>query len=344
MHIPAELLSLAGEAVILLNGSRISFVNRAAEELLGQNCLGKTVKDCFGTEIAAVQSGSFTASIDINGQNCILSTAVIDGIQAMTLVRAADDSMNISQAIYASFNNTLMNTSLTVSEGIDLAADRRDAALSRCINSFRRDYYKLKRQTSNAQYAENITLHQLPFYPEMGNFSVLIGSYIETMRSLFPNTEFRLSMPENLTLGFDRRLMTCAIGNLLDNALSHAKADIISFSVTETQDAVFISVSDNGRGIAQDALSEVFCKYRRFIAPGDGHAGIGLTVVRGIAQAHGGTLLLESRETAGTRVRMSISKELPLGSRFFTGTASSEVDISDVLTAVADILPDDAFI
>lgn len=345
MQIPAELLSLTDEAVVLLRGSRISFANRAAQELLGQNCLGMSLTEFFGAELGVVQSGSFTASINVNGQSCILNTAVFDGVRAMTLVRATDDSMNISQAIYASINNTLMNTALALSNGADIAAERKDAAFSRCINSFRRDYYKLKRLSSNAQYAENIMQNQLPFHPELSDLSRLVESYIETLRSMFPKKEFKLSMPDELILGFDRQLIVCALGNLLDNTLSHAEASSIAVSITDTQNSVFISVSDNGHGISQNRLSEVFCKYRHFSAPGDGHAGIGLTVVRGIAHTHGGTLLIESREKTGTVARMSVSKKLMQTGKFHTGASTvTAVDINDVLTAVADNLPDDVFI
>lgn len=344
MNIPAELLSLASEAVILLRGNKISYANRAAEELLGYNCLGRSINDFLGTELSSVQSGCFTAAVNINGKNCIISTAAFEGVRAMILKPEPDDRLNISQAIYTSLNNTLMSMSLSVIEGTDLAAERGDAALSRCANNCRRDYYKLKRQTSNAQYAENIMQHQLPFFPEPRDLSRLILSFIEPMRSLFPNREIRLIQPDSLIIALDKQLISGAIGNLLENALSHSEADTITVTVSDSNNTVFISVSDNGIGIPQNKLPEAFSKYLRFVAPGDGHAGIGLTVVRGAAQAHRGTLLLESRENIGTTVRMSLSKNIPVQHGFYNTSITSEADISDVLTAFANILPENAFI
>lgn len=344
MNIPAELLSLASEAVILLRGNKISYANRAAEDLLGCNCLGRSINDFIGTELGSVQSGSFTAAVNINGKNCIISTVSFEGLRAMILSPETDDSLNISPAVYSSLNSTLMSMSLSVSEGADLAAEFGDAALSRCINNCRRDYYKLNRQTSNAQYAENIMQHQLPFFPQLRDLSRLILSFIEPMRSLFPSKTVRLVQPDSLVIALDKQLISCAVGNLLENALSHAEADTITVTVSDSQDTVFISVSDNGIGIPQNKLPEVFSKYLRFTAPGDGHSGIGLTVVRGAAQVHGGTLLLESRENVGTAVRMSLSKNIPVKHGFYNTSITSEADISEVLTAFADILPEDALI
>ena len=73
---------------------------------------------------------------------------------------------------------------------------------------------------------------------------------------------------------------------------------------------VVVSVSDTGRGIPPDQQERIF---DRFVQSGDGGnvgaAGLGLSIVRDIVQAHGGRIHLESTPGAGSRFTL----ELPRG-------------------------------
>jgi signal transduction histidine kinase len=99
------------------------------------------------------------------------------------------------------------------------------------------------------------------------------------------------------------------LDNLLDNAISYAGkgADV---SVTVAQgDPVTITVADSGRGIAAKDLPYVFDAFYRGDAartPGEHHSGLGLRIARGLAEAHGGALRIESVEGEGTRAILTL--------------------------------------
>jgi signal transduction histidine kinase/ABC-type multidrug transport system ATPase subunit len=82
--------------------------------------------------------------------------------------------------------------------------------------------------------------------------------------------------------------------NGLDNARKHGSPPIrVTVSVSDDGDFVAIEIIDHGPGPQTDDYERVFDAYAHFsLSPG---AGIGLTIARGIAEAHGGSLHLRRR-------------------------------------------------
>ena len=106
-----------------------------------------------------------------------------------------------------------------------------------------------------------------------------------------------------------------------------------------------IRVTDNGCGIAPDKLHFVFDRYRHGfgISDIDHGAGLGLTAALAIANLHGGTLLLESREGSGTTVRASFSRNPVPTQPLCAAQEESERGMRTLLTGLANCLPDSCF-
>ena len=97
--------------------------------------------------------------------------------------------------------------------------------------------------------------------------------------------------------------------NLLLNAIdATGKGGTIAVSACEDAGAVVLSVADSGCGIPPDALPKLFRPY--FTTKPHG-TGLGLFVIRRIAEAHGGTVAVESAVGEGTTFRVRI----PVGAR-----------------------------
>ncbi|AZO78137.1 MULTISPECIES: HAMP domain-containing sensor histidine kinase [unclassified Bosea (in: a-proteobacteria)] len=92
-----------------------------------------------------------------------------------------------------------------------------------------------------------------------------------------------------------------AIANLVDNALRHAQAK--STILVKVIDSAVVEVADDGVGIEASDRSQVTEPFNR-MSPNSTGAGLGLTIVRDIMAAHGGTLTILGRPGGGTMVRL----------------------------------------
>ncbi|GAC1346498.1 MAG: ATP-binding protein [Acetobacteraceae bacterium] len=110
-----------------------------------------------------------------------------------------------------------------------------------------------------------------------------------------------LTSPARLTLNLRPDAARRAVTNLVDNARRHASC--VHLSVLPQGRSVCVLVDDNGPGIAPDRRESVF---RPFESGADDGTGLGLTIARDIARAHGGEIMLEESPLGGLRARMRL--------------------------------------
>jgi signal transduction histidine kinase len=115
-------------------------------------------------------------------------------------------------------------------------------------------------------------------------------------------------------LSLDETAIEQAVGHLLDNAIRHSPAgSLISVLVRETADQVHLDVWDQGAGIDPEDLPRIFDPFfRGRSGPDLPGAGLGLTLVKQIVDAHGGAVLVTSAPGHGSRfsVQFSLSKTI----------------------------------
>lgn len=119
-------------------------------------------------------------------------------------------------------------------------------------------------------------------------------------------------LPESLVVVADGLRLRQAVDNLLANAITWARPDgRVRVSVEEGEREVRITVADDGEGIPEADLEEVFGRFyrgenaRRRQVPG---AGLGLSIVRTIVEAHGGEVSAVSTPGEGTSVRVVLPR------------------------------------
>jgi two-component system heavy metal sensor histidine kinase CusS len=139
---------------------------------------------------------------------------------------------------------------------------------------------------------------------DLGRELAAIAEFYEPLASE-AGVALRVVAPPGTRASLDRSLLQSAVGNLIENALAATSS---GGSVTVTSGArdggVRIEVADTGRGIAAAHLPHLFERLYRVDAARGGGAGLGLSIVKGIASLHGGSVSLASQEGAGTRVEL----------------------------------------
>jgi two-component system OmpR family sensor kinase len=114
------------------------------------------------------------------------------------------------------------------------------------------------------------------------------------------------SASDGLRLRADPLRIEQALGNLLDNALVHARREVVLRAERRGQ-CVELLVADDGPGFPpelRDAAFERFTRADRTRTVGG--AGLGLSIVRSIARAHGGDASISDKPGGGALVRLSI--------------------------------------
>lgn len=112
---------------------------------------------------------------------------------------------------------------------------------------------------------------------------------------------------DGLEIECDRGRMLQVFSNLLGNAIKFCRAgDRITIGAVRRDDEIEFSVSDTGPGIAADAVPKLFDPYWSGIDHGKEGAGLGLFIVRGIVEHHGGRIWVESTPGAGAKFLFTI--------------------------------------
>ncbi len=110
----------------------------------------------------------------------------------------------------------------------------------------------------------------------------------------------------------DRDRIIQALSNLLDNAIRITpEGGAVTLSVTEDHGFVMIAVADTGPGVTPDMADRLFDRFAQAEGRDSGAAGLGLTIVEGVAHAHDGTVIVTSEPGEGATFTLRLPKRGP---------------------------------
>jgi two-component system sensor histidine kinase KdpD len=137
----------------------------------------------------------------------------------------------------------------------------------------------------------------------------VIGSVLDRLTVLLRDRPVNVDVPTALPLvPMDFVLIVQVLVNLLDNAIKYSSPGTpIDVQARVAGPNLEITVADRGVGIPPEDLARVFDKFYRVQRPnGLGGTGLGLTICKGIVEAHGGQIKATNREGGGTVLSLTL--------------------------------------
>lgn len=140
----------------------------------------------------------------------------------------------------------------------------------------------------------------------------VLGQLSAELKPRLDSEQIRLVLPSDPPLVYcDRTRLYQVFSNLIGNAIDHmgpCDDPFIQVSVTDRHDHHHITVCDGGRGIADDDHCRVFDVFQSLGPTSDGRrgSGIGLAIVKKVAETHGGRVWLKNRAGGGATFHVTL--------------------------------------
>jgi signal transduction histidine kinase len=127
-----------------------------------------------------------------------------------------------------------------------------------------------------------------------------------TIKGLTFQQEIESKLPS--VVGNEETLVMVII-NLIENAIKFTPSGSVNLSIRRNSDRVSIIVSDDGIGIPEEAIPNLYQRFyraRTAVERGIAGSGLGLYMVKEGLERFGGSILTESAEGAGTTIKVSL--------------------------------------
>jgi PAS domain S-box-containing protein len=242
------------------------------------------IKDCTGAPV-----GIATVSRDISERK-----------QAEAALREADRRKDEFLAMLA---HELRNPLAPISNAVQIMkrSSLDETRLVWCRDVIGRQIEHLVRLVDDLLDVSRISRGKIELKKEPLTVAAIVQRAIETSQPLMDTHrhEFSVNLPsEPIIVEGDLVRLAQAVSNLINNAAKYTdEGGNIELTVEAADDAIFIRVRDNGRGIDPSALPglfQLFYQVDRTIDRAEGGLGIGLSLVKSLVAMHGGDVWARS--------------------------------------------------
>ncbi|HLZ72707.1 MAG TPA: HAMP domain-containing sensor histidine kinase [Dehalococcoidia bacterium] len=265
-----------------------------------------------GTAAEIRDSGDFSRRLALTrrGDEVGMLASAFDAV-----LGKAEETLLRHRQFVAACSHELRTPLLIVRGNLDLL-DRVDDAAERqeCLDEARAEAAQMQRLVADlltlAQVERGQVVEQQPVE--------LAGLLREVYRQLAPRADERqlsLSAPAAVVVSGDRVRLKQVLTNLVENALAYTPTGgSVELGLGVAAGAAQIWVRDTGIGIAAVEHERIFEPFYRVTSTGGGNrpgAGLGLSIVRYLVEAHGGTITLQSRPGEGSTFGVSLPLAAP---------------------------------
>ena len=260
--------------------------------------------------IRKLAGGDLRTRIDVSGGDEVARLAA-DVNSLATRLHAAEEERaaldrertELTAAISHDLRTPLASLRAMV-EALDDQVVTDAAERERYYGTMRREIERLSRMIDDLFVLAQIDAGALRLRPQAVDLCEIAADVVDAMQVQAQRNEIQLHLnasPQTRPLNLDGARMERALANLLRNAIEHTPAGgTVSVAIAQTSGAVELSVSDDGEGIDPVDAARIWERFyraeksRRRLRDGADGVGLGLAIVRGIVEAHGGSVGVES--------------------------------------------------
>jgi signal transduction histidine kinase len=169
---------------------------------------------------------------------------------------------------------------------------------------------RLERLVDTLLEVSELTVGSLVLRPTRVDLRDVVARAVERLRDTVERTGSSLTLSGEPAIGvWDARHVEHACENLLANAAKYGAGNPIEMRISSDADVARLSVTDHGVGIPREAQRRLFERFQR-PAPIQhfGGFGLGLWIVRQVAEAHGGKIAFASEPGVGSRFTLELPR------------------------------------
>jgi two-component system, OmpR family, sensor histidine kinase KdpD len=186
---------------------------------------------------------------------------------------------------------------------------RFDAGERDLLATIHEEARRLNRLVTNLLEVTKLESGHLELKREWQPVEEALGAALNRLDEPLRDRKVKTDVPDDLPMvAMDGVLMEQVFMNLIENALKYTpRGTPIAIDVRHEGDAILVSITDAGPGIAPGEEERIFDKFYRVEKRNPkGGSGLGLTISRGIVKAHGGRIWAENAAGGGAVFRFTI--------------------------------------
>jgi two-component system sensor histidine kinase KdpD len=218
-----------------------------------------------------------------------------------TLLSSVSHDLRTPLAAIAGAASTLLDQDARPAPGRDAAGRMTPGQRRELLATICEEAEHLNRLVRNLLDMTRLSFGGLLLRKEWVPLGEVVGSALNRIEHRLGQHGVSVSLPPELPLlPMDPVLLEQLFNNLLENAIRHTPPGTpIEISAAAAPNMVTVAVADRGPGIPPDSEEQVFEKFFRGPYRHSGGVGLGLTICRGIVEAHGGQISAANRSGGG---------------------------------------------
>ena len=262
-------------------------------------------------EYSSFSDGCLYLMLTIGGARLGASVTKVEGMDVFVLEQDADQAELQAMALAArELREPLSSVMITAGQLFPMTALQQDEKTRQQVARLNRGLYQMLRILGNMSDAGRSQCNSRQELLEITGF---FAEVFEKARALLEHTGLALTYrgPDREVYSMaDPEQLERAVLNILSNAIKFTpRGGTIEASLTQSGQFLRLSIQDSGCGIQPSVRGSVFERYLRQPALEDSRFGIGLgmVIIRAAATNHGGAVLIDHPEEAGTRITMTLA-------------------------------------